>query len=218
MTTFESLPLWKAAYCTLYRADSLHISLLMEQMESLGWQSSGKTPLQTLRSELRRYSKSSDAKKVYFENLGQATWRLTLWGKGNPPAGVNTLLFSNDVSWIESESEFLDNQRLFLQAQQSDTISMATLQKHRSFYYDAHRHQFFPLQWLLRRDWILQRQWLRICPNQSALLAQWGIEASTDPILSTRFAQWCRECGCQDLFSIDVHADIALYKDGGISG
>ena len=110
-------------------------------------------------------------------------------GKGNPPAGVDTLLFSKDVNWIESETVFLENKRLLLQAQQSDTISMVTLQEHRAFYYDVYQHQFFPLQWLLRRDWILQYEVVEeVCPNQSALLSQWGIEASTDPILSTRFA------------------------------
>ena len=52
-----------------------------------------------------------------------------------------------------------------------------------------------------------------VCPNQESLLARLGVEISTDPILSTRFAQWCRECGCQDLLTLDIQTSITLYKD-----
>ena len=51
--SFETLPLWKVAYCVLYSTDSLHISRLLEQVLRLGWASKGQTPLQTLRAELR---------------------------------------------------------------------------------------------------------------------------------------------------------------------
>lgn len=214
MTTFDSLSLWKAAYCTLYQPDSLHISRLLEQMESLGWQSSGKTPLQTLRSELRRYSVNSGAKKIYFRNLGQATWSLTEWGRENPPLEVNDLLFSDDLTWIENRTEFDENQRMILQARMSDSISVMAVQQHRTFFYDAQRHEFFPLQWVLSRDWILKTS----CEERAftvlePLLTRLGLEASKDPILGTRFAQWCREWNCEALLNADSKGTITFYKE-----
>ena len=213
MTTFDSLPLWKAAYCVLYQRDSLHISRLLEQMESLGWQSSGKTPVQTLRSELRRYSENSNTEKVYFQNLGQATWKLTDWGKANPPLEVKDLLFSQDVEWIESFDEFVENQRLIFQARLSDSISIETIEQHRIFFYDSQKHDFFPLQWVLTRNWVLQTSFEeKPLTTLGPLLASLGLEVSNDPILETRFAQWCREWNCERLLNADS-SDIVFYKE-----
>ena len=214
MTTFDSLPLWKAAYCVLYQSDSLHISRLLEQMESLGWQASGKTPVQTLRSELRRYSESSAAKSVYFQNLGQATWNLTEWGKSNPPLGVKDLLFSGTVQWIESHTEFVENQQMFLKARMSDSISIDDVQRYRTFFYDSQKHDFFPLQCLISRDWILKTSFEEgSFEDRQELLTSLGLVRSQDPILETRFAQWCREWNCEQLLNAEPNGAITFYKE-----
>lgn len=201
MTTFETLPLWKVAYCTLYQSDSLHISHILEQMEGLGWKRSGKTPLQTLRSELRRYSKKSTGKRIYFENLGQATWCLTQWGRDNPPQEVSDLLIEK-VTWIASPSEFGGNQDQYAKALMSSSFPLTDIHQHRDFVYDSDNHHFMPLQWALCSDWVMKTA-ASVQSTQvlKAQLQACGVvlEQSKEPIVFTRFMQWCSEWGCSTL-------------------
>lgn len=217
MTTLADLPLWKVAYCTLYHSDSLHISHLLEQMEGLGWKRSGKTPLQTLRSELRRYSKKSKSKLVYFENLGQATWCLTSWGKENPPAGVTDMLVEK-WSWIESSADLLNNQAQYVKALMSSSFPLTDILEHRDFVYDVENHHFMPLQWALCKGWVMRTavavQAVEIL-NKQLTACDLTLTQSKEPIVFTRFMQWCTEWGCSTLLEamkLDGQEDgIRLY-------
>ncbi len=191
-----SISLWKLAYCILYTEDSLHVSRILDQAQVMGWTSRGQTPLQTLRAELRRHSKKVQGSHGHFENLGQAIWRLTEWGTQNPPDGTAQII--SDVTpfaVLETQDELQHNVDRYIEGIENTVIAPALVAAEQQLFYDAARHHFIPLRWVLSKDW----KWgaRRAYPSPSEIsdcVSSVGLVADDRPLLYTRLTQWLHEC------------------------
>ena len=215
--SFETLPLWKIAYCVLYPTGSLHVSRLLERVRSLGWTSNGMTPLQTLKAELRRHSVKSRDVQIYFQNLGQATWELTQWGRLNPPEGVMDILKPTvqGLVFIRDQNELQDNLLRYTQSLNNKSVRPQDVLREQYLFYDEQRHQFAPVRWMLIHSWSGGVDYsFPLWEDCIQCLEDIGYVQSQKSLHKTRFVQWWHEWLLgegKEQIRIDVEADIHIF-------
>ena len=207
--SIQSISLWKLAYCILYTEDSLHVSRILDQAQVMGWNSKGQTPLQTLRAELRRHSKKVQGKQAHFENLGQAIWRLTKWGKENPPKGTEQIISDGTpFSILETQSELYQNIERYIEGIERNVIELADVTAERQLFYSAGQHHFVPLRWALSKGWKWGARRAYPSPKEvSDRVGSLGLVKDDRPLLYTRLTQWLHECSKGSDTSELLHGD-----------
>ena len=217
--SFETLPLWKVAYCVLYSTDGLHISRLLEQVLRCGWTSKGRTPIQTLRAELRRHSVKSRKKQIYFQNLGQSTWVLTEWGGMNPPLGVMDILKPGlqELVYIQDNVELEENFVRYTCGLGNRRTRPQDVLKEKHLFYDEVRHQFAPVRWMLIQKWTGGIEYsLPLWEECVKKIDNLGYVESQKSVHKTRFVQWCHEWMLaeekeQILVDLNVDVEVCIF-------